>query len=73
MSKPKSFRDYARSREAADVVGREFVSYAKIDPLFPDAKAWSDLRRYLNRRGAPHEIFLVARRIWKDYRERRQS
>jgi hypothetical protein len=54
-NKPKSFRTYARSRRAADVVGAEFITYAKSDPHFPDAKTWGDLRTYLNGRGAAHE------------------
>jgi hypothetical protein len=68
MSSFKSFRNYARSPRAADVVGDEFAAYAKGDPYFPDVKAWGELRTYLNGRGAPHEIFVVARVVWKDYR-----
>ena len=68
-NKPKSFRTYARSRRAADVVGAEFTSYAKSDPHFPDAKTWGGLRRYLNGRGAAHETVVAARVAWKDYRQ----
>jgi len=69
MSKPKSFRSYARSRHAADPAGSEFIAYAKSDPHFPDAKTWGDLRRYLNGGGATHEIVVAARAAWKDYRQ----
>jgi hypothetical protein len=68
MSNFRSFRNYARSRSAADIVGAEFIAYATSDPHFPDANAWGDLRRYLNGRGAPHEMFVAARAAWKDYR-----
>ena len=67
MSKTNSFRIYSRSCRAADVVRSEFITLAKSDPYFPDAKRWGDLRRYLIGRGATHEIVVAARAVWKDY------
>jgi hypothetical protein len=72
-NKAKSFRTYARSRRAADVVGGEFITYAKSDPHFPDAKTWGDLRIYLNGRGAAHEMVVAARIVWKDYRQQLEA
>jgi hypothetical protein len=72
-NKPKSFSTYARSRRATDVVGDEFIAYAKSDPHFPEAKTWGDLRKYLNRRGAEHEMEVAARAVWKDYRQQCKS
>lgn len=46
----------------------DFTRQAKLDPAFPDAQSWFELKRYLIRAGAHKEIFPAAHKVWHSYR-----
>ncbi len=68
MPGAKSFHGYVRSRRAADdhATGG-FIAEAKSDARLPNIKSWRELRSYLLARGAPHEMFVAAWTVWRDY------
>lgn len=63
-----SFLKYIAGRRVTDTPAGDFVRDAKQDRSLPDAKEWSELHRYLLRKGASSAAIDAARRVWQGYR-----
>ena len=63
-----SFRAYIQSRRITDTPAGDFTADARADKAFPDARSWTELRRYLERRGAIREAVEAGHRVWAAYR-----
>lgn len=70
-----SFKQYVFTRKYGFGRGSreswEFITRARGDARFPDAKSWPELRAYLMSCGMPEEMVRAARRVWGSYQSRR--
>ncbi len=64
----RTFNDFLRSRRLRNDAGSDFFEFAKVHRPLPEIQAWGELRAYLNEAGAPHEVMVAGRAIWRHYK-----
>ena len=64
---PASFKEYLKGRRRAYTPQGDVVDDLQRDPDFPDPTTWTELKRYLVRRGADHGVVEAARSVWRQY------
>lgn len=65
-----SFRDYMLGRRVTDTPAGDFVSDAKSDSRFPDAKTWREIESYLFSKQACWEAVQAGKQVWRGYQAR---
>lgn len=68
-----SFREDIRGRRITDTPAGDFVSDAKGDKSFPDAKTWREVESYLRLKGAVPEAISAGKEVWKAFEARRNQ
>jgi len=64
---PTSFKEYLKGRRRAYTPQGDVVDDLQRDPDFPDPTSWTELKRYLVRRGADGGVVEAARSVWRQY------
>ena len=70
-----SFRQYVFTRKYGFGRGSKaswaFITHARGDRGFPDAKTWAELRDYLTSSAMPEDMIGAAKVVWGSYQSRR--
>ena len=64
-----SFRRFARKLRSRNPLLEAFKFHAAA-PDFPEVDSWGELRSYLVRAGAQHEVMVSARKTWREFKDR---
>jgi hypothetical protein len=64
---PISFKEFVRSRRVTDTPVGDFVTDAKRDSGFPDARSRQEMLDYLDMMGAPDAAVSAAKVLWRRY------
>ena len=67
------FKIFLKKRRWTDDLDRQFVDYAELDPMLPDAESWEELETYLNKHEAVPEALDAARYVWEQYEKERRG
>lgn len=66
---PNSFRHFVRKLRTTDA-GLGLFKVHAAESNFPDTDSWAEIRSYLVRIGAQHEVLVGARIAWREFRSR---